>query len=256
VGTAFVVTGGTESDSVGGVSVAADETRAISTVPETATTEASRSGTATSSSPVAGQARSPAGAIGVGSYIQAGSFRTVAGAESEQSRLEAAGIRGSVVDSDEAQELYPGFQVLIVGPLSSGARRRSLLRRLHRNGVPSAFTRSLSPALEIPGPEAIAGEWRGTLDVSGVGRPGREGPTRATLSADPDGLSAELSFPGRHCVAELSLASASDVALSFSADPGCVGAGEWSVRPDGESVALTLLPEDSEEIVTGRLRAE
>lgn len=250
--TVLVLTGGGGSESSG---LVATDTGAssIATVPET--TEATTS-TGNASSPTTVAPTQAVGTIEAGSYIQAGSFRTVAGAEAEQQRLEAAGIDVYLADSDQAEELYPGFQVLLAGPLGSGAEGKSMLKRLHGNGVPSAFVRPLSPARAISGPEAAAGSWSGTLEVSGLGRPRQEGPLEARLSMDTDGHSGQLEFTERNCVVDLSLLAATDVTVSYAQDHGCVGAGDWAVRPEGEAVALTLLPPNSEAIVLGRLAAE
>ena len=86
------------------------------------------------------------GSIEAGRYVQAGSFKFVADAERERRRLATAGVSVEVVPSEEAQELYPGFEVLLGGPLRSGSEEALLLKRLHRNGVPSAFARPLTPA--------------------------------------------------------------------------------------------------------------
>jgi cell division septation protein DedD len=252
--TALVLAGGS-SDSSGGLAATDAGAHSVATVPET--TEATTS-TGNASSPTSGTNASAqaVGTIESGSYMQAGSFRTVAGAEAELQRLEAVGIQVYVADSDQAEELYPGFQVLLAGPLSGSAERKSLLKRLHGNGVPSAFARPLTPAHAISGPEAAAGNWSGTLEVSGLGRPHQEGPLQARLSMDADGRGGQLEFTERNCAVELSLLAATDVTVSYAQDRGCVGAGDWAVRPEGESMALTLLPPNSEAIVLGRLAAE
>ncbi|MGN6588377.1 MAG: zinc ribbon domain-containing protein [Solirubrobacterales bacterium] len=216
--------------------------------------ELTNSSGVTSAQGEAGSGGEAAGSIAAGEYLQAGSFRLVSDAEAERERLEERGIPTLVVDSDQAQELYPGFQVLIVGPLASPGERRSLLNRLHRNGVPSAFARPLSPARSIAGAEAAAGDWSGSLEVTGEDRPGQDGTVKARLSVTPDGRDATLEVSGRGCATELSLLVATAVTLSYSQRHGCFGDGEWVVRPEGNSVALTLLPPESDTIVVGRLR--
>ena len=225
--------------------------RDASTVPAT-TAAPTRTGEAGAGSEAAAPTAS-AGTIGAGRYVQAGSFRTVPGAEAERQRLEDDGIRVMVVESDQAQELYPGFQVLLGGPFPSPGPERSLVRRLHGDAVPSAFGRSLSPAAEIAGPEAIAGRWAGTLERSGSSRPALDGPLPVTLTAPADGQSATLDFGGLHCEVDLSLRAATAVSLTYGQEGGCVGGGGWRLRPSGEGLSLVLLPPDSETIVLGSL---
>ncbi len=217
------------------------------TIPATAAPP-TRTGQAGSAAPAAA-----AGSIGAGRYVQAGSFRTVPGAEAERQRLEDDGIRVLVVDSDEAQELYPGFQVLLGGPFPSPGAERSLVRQLHDDGVASAFARSLTPAREIVGPEAIAGRWTGTLDRTGSERPSLDGPLPVQLTASGDGQLATLDFKSLNCEVDLSLQAASAVSLTYGQEGGCVGGGAWRLRPSGEEMSLVLLPPDTETIVLGTL---
>jgi hypothetical protein len=225
--------------------------RDASTVPET-TDVPTRTGEAGSPSEAAAAATT-AGTIGAGRYVQAGSFRTVAGAEAERQRLEDDGIRVMVVESDQTQELYPGFQVLLGGPFTSSGPEQAMVRQLHGDAVPSAFGRALSPAAEIAGPEAITGNWTGTLERSGSSNPALDGPLPVTLSAAADGQLATLEFGSLSCEVELALRDATDVSLTYGQEGGCVGGGAWRLRPSGEELSLVLLPPDSEEIVLGIL---
>jgi hypothetical protein len=246
--TAFLLGGGDGHSSSSSTTVASH----AATVP--AAPDAAATTTGTSAAPPSTAPSSPAsGSIGAGVYVQAGSFRTTAGAEAERLRLEAAGIRVSVVDSDQAEELYPGFQVLLGGPFVGTSERRSMVKRLHRNGVPSAFARPLSPAVAIAGPEDAAGIWIGTLELSGFARPNQDGELQVTLSVDQDGRQASLEIPDRKCSVGLSLLAASELSLSFSQDRNCLGAGNVVMRPEGETISLTLLPPGADAIVVGRL---
>jgi len=243
--------GDSESSSGGGeVAAVSDDT---ATVPSTAAPPPTATGTATSSDTAVEAVEEPVGSIAAGSYVQAASFRSRADAEAERRRLEAVGAMVSVADSDQAEELYPGFQVLIAGPFSGAAERRSLLRVLHRNGAPTAFARPLTPANQISGSEAMAGRWAGTLELSGFARPVQNGNLAATLETNSDASEAELRIPARHCAIGLSLAGVSEVTVSFAQDQSCLGGGEWVARPEGGSVALTLLPPGTGIIVVGRL---
>lgn len=241
---AIVLLGGEDSKQ------AETSTGEASTVPET-TTVPTRTGEA---GPAGAASTAPtAGTIGAGRYAQAGSFRTVPGAEAERQRLEEDGIRVMVVESDQAQELYPGFQVLLGGPFTSGAEERAMVRRLHGAAIPSAFGRALSPAAEIAGPEAIAGEWEGTLDRSGSDRASEDGPLPVTLTAAADGQTATLDFTSLNCEVGLALRDESEVSLTYGQEGGCVGGGSWRLRPSGEELSLVLLPPGSETIVLGVL---
>jgi hypothetical protein len=185
--------------------------------------------------------------------VQAGSFREPENAEAERERLAAAGIAVKVIESDEAQDLFPGFQVLVAGPFDTAPAARATAKRLRANGVPSAFPRPLHPARKVSGPEAIAGEWRGTLERSGSERPGLNGILQASLSATSDGRAARLEFPELGCSVDLSLNAATPVTLAYRQSGGCVGVGEWRLRPEGSRLGLTLLPPDTDTIVTGNL---
>jgi hypothetical protein len=214
-----------------------------------------QAGEATSSSPVLkAPAQKVVGAIEAGRYIQAGSFRTVAGAEAEQSRLAAAGITVTVVDSDAAQELLPGFQVLIGGPFASSSQESRMLKRVQADGVPSAFVRDLTPALAISGAGDVAGEWVGELKRTGTVRSDLNGMLPVTLNAAPDGQTAAIAFDGIECEVELSLVELTSFTLGYAQGSSCVGGGRWSLRPSGSELSATLLPPDTDVIVVGTLR--
>lgn len=248
----LLATRGDSGSSSGGSEAAAvsDETE---TVPSTTAAPPTATGTASSSDAPVETSEEPVGSIPAGLYVQAASFRSKVDAETERRRLEGFGARVSVADSDQAEELYPGFQVLIAGPFSDGAERRSLLRVLHEHGAPTAFARSLSPARSISGPEAMEGRWTGTLEVSGFTHSRRNGNFAATLETNSDVSEVELRIPARHCSIGLSLARVSQLTVSFAQDRNCLGGGEWVARPEGGSVALTLLPPGAGIIVVGRL---
>lgn len=213
-----------------------------------------RAPTRTEEASAASAPNAPAvGTIGAGRYVQAGSFKTVAGAEGERERLEAEGIRVIVADSAQAEELYPGFQVLLAGPFTGDDAERAVLRRLHEEGVPSAFARGLSPAREIAGPEAVVGQWSGSLERTGGNRREPNGSLPVTLSAAGSGQAAHLRFRDLNCEVELTLSETTEVALAYGQEGECVGAGEWDVRPSGDEISLVLLPPDTEVIVLGTL---
>lgn len=195
-----------------------------------------------------------AGTVATGRYVQAGSFRTVEGAATEQSRLREAGIDVSVVESDQAQDLYPGFQVLLAGPFAAGAAAQATVRALKENGVPSAFARNLSPARAIPGPAALAGVWDGTLERSGSERSSENGTLEASMAFRGDGRLASLDVPSLNCAVDLPLREAGEVSFSYGPASGCVDAGAWTLRPSGDELQVVLLPESSTVIVLGTLQ--
>jgi hypothetical protein len=192
--------------------------------------------------------------IEAGRYIQAGSFRTSAGGETERRRLAGDGVDVSVFESDEAQELYPGFQVLLAGPVYSSGNERSLLRELHENGVPSAFSRDLSPARTLQSPAAVLGEWVGTVERTGSSQPGLNGTLPVTLRAVEGGVIAELEFSDPRCEAELTIDGRTSFSFSYGQSRNCVGGGSWRLRPNGDELAAVLFPPDTDTIVLGTLQ--
>jgi SPOR domain len=208
----------------------------------------SRSG---GNSPTGGS--SPASSIEAGRYVQAGSFKFVADAEKERRRLAEAGIDVEVVPSEEAQELYPGFQVLLGGPLHTGSAERSLLEKLHRDGVPSAFARPLTPArAEPPYGKLAPGTWKGKLEESSTSRPRLDRTLPVTFVTSAGGREGTLIFSDIECVAALKAEPSAGPSLRFGRSSGCF-AGSWRVRPSQGGLMLTLLPSGSDLIVLGEL---
>jgi SPOR domain len=195
----------------------------------------------------------PSRSIEAGRYVQAGSFKFAADAEKERRRLAAAGIEVEVMPSEEAQDLYPGFQVLLAGPLHSGSEEGVLLKKLHGNGVPSAFTRSLTPALPAPPQSRLArGTWTGKLEESSSSNPKFDRSLPVTFVTSSDGREGTLTFLDIDCVAELQAEPSAGPILRFGRTAGCF-AGSWQLRPAGGQLMLTFLPPDSDLIVLGEL---
>lgn len=207
--------------------------------------------TAAATSESAGQPA--AGSIEAGRYVQAGSFKTVPHAETERERLAAAGIDVRVVPSDNAEEFYPGFQVLVGGPLTSASEEASMIKALHGAGVPSAFARDLSPASEVGDPDEIAGRWSGVLDRSSGEHPNLNGPLPVSLEIDSDGNTATLEFEEAGCRDELTLAETTATTFDYAQGRPCAAAGDLLVRPTGGQLMLSLLPFDSDALVLGSL---
>lgn len=203
--------------------------------------------------PGAAEAADATDSIGAGRYVQAGSFQTTAHAEAERRRLAGHGIDVGVVSSNGAQELYPGFQVLLGGPLHSAAEEATMLRSLHRNGVPSAFARELTPAVETGGPEAIAGRWTGEVERTSSEHPNLNGVLPTTLTVAPNGTVGSLDFSTMGCHATLSLVSAASHTLSYDQEPPCAGSGTLQVRLAGGELMLTLLSPATDSFALGTL---
>lgn len=198
-------------------------------------------------------APAPGGSIEAGRYVQAGSFKFAADAEKERQRLAADGVDVYVVPSEGAQELYPGFQVLLGGPLHSGSEEADLLKQLHRNGVPSAFARPLTPAHAAASNTKLArGSWSGQLQESSTANPKLDRTLPVTFVTSPDGKEGRLVFLDIDCVAELQAEPGVGPTLKFERSSGCF-AGTWQVRPSQGKLMLTYLPPDSDLIVLGEM---
>jgi hypothetical protein len=193
-----------------------------------------------------------AGALEGGRYVQAGSFKTTTNAEIERERLVGEGIDVEVVSSNGAQELYPGFQVLLAGPFETGSEEASTVKLLRGNGVPSAFARDLSPALAFGDPADIAGSWSGALDRSSGERPRLNGTLPVSLELDSDGRTGALEFENG-CRDELTLSEAGEATLSYTQSRGCAANSDLLVRPAGGQLMLSVLPLDSDTLVLGSL---
>jgi hypothetical protein len=180
------------------------------------------------------------GPIEPGLYVQAGSFQTLVHAEAERQRLAAQGIDVEVVPSDLAQEFYPGFRVLLGGPIRSQGAEAALLRGLRRNGVPSAFARELTPATDAGGAPAAAGSWSGQLERTSSEDPKLNGALAATLTLNADGTAGSLDLAGIGCRASLSLISEASHVLDYKQEPTCAGAATVRMRPLGDELMLTL----------------
>jgi hypothetical protein len=192
------------------------------------------------------------GAIEAARYAQAGSFQTLEHAEAERLRLAAQGIDVKVVSSDLAEELYPGFRVLLGGPIHSHAEAAELLSQLHRNGVPSAFVRELTPAGDAE-PAAAAGDWSGSIERTSSEHPRLDGTLAISLSLAEDGASGSLELPGLGCHAGLSLNSSARNVFDYAQAPPCAGAGTVRLRLSGDELLATLPSPQTDSFSLGTL---
>jgi sporulation related protein len=192
--------------------------------------------------------------VAAGRYVQAGSFQTVSHAEIERRRLAAHGIDVEVVPSDGEQELYPGFQVLLGGPFGSPAAEAAMLKSLHRDGVPSAFARDLSPTAAAGEPTGVAGSWNGDLEGTNPDDPKLAGLLPVSLTFSASGTTGSLDLVSPRCHVSLSLASTGAHAFAYGTDPACAGTGPLVVRPSGDELMVTMLSPDTDSFALGTLR--
>jgi hypothetical protein len=131
-----------------------------------------------------------------------------------------------------------------------------MIKTLHRNGVPSAFARDLTPALAIDGSRGVVGRWSGVLDRSSSEHPHLAGSLTVILEMDPGGRIGTLVFEDGGCAEKLLLRKASVTTLSYTQSRACAAAGDLQVRPAGGRLMLSLLPLDSDVLVLGTLSAD
>lgn len=191
------------------------------------------------------------GSVEAGRYVQAGSFKTDTYSEAERDRLLAEGIDAEVVLSDEVEEFYPGFRVLLVGPVESEAEEKAVVKALDRNGV-SGFARPVSPARGVSAGE-VAGGWSGALERSSSERPRLNDSLNVTLEMDSDGSSGTLEVPATGCSQTVTLAEEGETTLTYRQGPPCVSNGPLRIRPAGGQLMVTVLPLENDTLVMGSL---
>ena len=192
-----------------------------------------------------------AAGVDTGLYVQAGSFRSLPGAEEERARLAAAGVDVRVISSDGAAELYPGFQVLFSDPIVSTSQEHGVLAELKDNGV-DGFARELTPAPLLSGASQAAGHWTGALDRTSGERPNLNGSVPVTVEIASDGNAGTLETAAG-CSEGLSLKEEGPTSLTYSQDRSCVTGGDVFVRPAGTELMMAMLPLDTDIFVTGTL---
>src|SRR5262249_4961684 len=153
--------------------------------------------------------------------------------ETERQRLAALGIETQLLPSEMAQELYPGFQVLVVGPIQGRDEEFAMTRKLRHNGVPTAFARELTPAISNIRYSEVAGGWSGTLEEISSAHPSLTRKLTVTAGFDSSGREGQLEVSSLHCRLNLIASSSSGTTISFDQKPACLGSGTWTLRPAG-----------------------
>lgn len=192
-----------------------------------------------------------------GRYVQAGSFRSAEGAQREVERLRGYGIDATSVPAEWANELLPGFWVLIVGPLEAGNEEQLVLHQLTRANV-SGFGRDLTPSTELSGPAAAAGSWGGKVERSYFKGARRAATYWIEVVIAADGESGTIGYPERGCHGTLSLIEDAGYSLAYgeSIDSGeCPSGGVWHMRPTDAGLTAVWLSDTHEFMVQGKVPA-
>lgn len=202
----------------------------------------------------------PAGGLShltAGRYVQAGSFRSPAGAEREVSRLVGEGIDVEAIPADEADELLPGLQVLLSGPLSGDQEEERVLEQLEEAGV-RGFGRDLTPSRELSGPTSVAGEWEGSFEETHLRGSRRPKTYPVVISIDSEGATGSVTYPEQDCGGTLEFSEDDEYSLAYREwiEYGdCIDEGTWHLRPDGAQLTGTWLHDDYELMVNGSASA-
>src|SRR5262249_51194916 len=155
-----------------------------------------------------------------------------------------------------AQELYPGFEVLVVGPVASRRNEAAIVGQLRQQGVPSAFARDLEPAAKAGGFDAASGSWKGSLEEMSSAHPSLNRSLPVTVRFGADGREGQLRLPSLGCRQTLTATGpASGPSLSYRQDSACPEEGTWLLRPTEGMLMLALLPAGNDLIFLGTLSA-
>lgn len=191
-----------------------------------------------------------------GRYIQAGSFRSAEGAQQEVDRLTEAGIAVEAIPAAEANELLPGFQVLIAGPLSGARREKQTLGALERADV-TGLGKDLTPSTAVAAPNAVAGTWSGVVEQSYLRGSRRPSIYEIVLTIAADGEAGTIEYPGRECEGQLDLIEEAGYSLAYAEtieSGSCPDGGVWHLRPEGGGeLTAVRLHEDREIMVHGTM---
>lgn len=193
------------------------------------------------------------GTLEPGHYVQAGSFQTITHADAERRRLASLGIKVDVASSDEARELYPGFQVLLGGPFRSHSAEMAMVARLRRNGVPSAFARTLTPTTASGAASAIGGRWSGTIERTDSEHPDLDGSFPVVLTISGEGQAGSLEVSTTGCRTRLALTASDGPVYAYRQSSSCIGTGPVLVRDAEHELMLTLPMPGSDAFALGTL---
>jgi hypothetical protein len=194
-----------------------------------------------------------------GEWVQLASFRGAESAAVEAERLTAAGVDATVIDSADAQELFPGFQVVAAGPFASSADRRRTLRRAEAAGIPDAKARTLTPADTALDLATLSGSYTGEIELIDPSAPERNSTMEAGLFVDPDG-SAQLSYEDpKSCNATLEQAGFDGAVGTWDqiVDGGdCLRGGTWRMKLSGSELKLAWQRDGSVRWMAGTLERD
>jgi hypothetical protein len=198
-----------------------------------------------------------AGDFTPGSYVRLASMRRRAAAEHLAGLLSDRGVPARVINSDEVEELFPGFAVVVSGPVRSKARARTLIRRAKGLEITDAVQVPLSPAsggpIDVSG---LNGAWRGTLSQAGAARAedNRQLATAITFAAG--GRRARIRYPGVPCSGDLSFVRTDGAIAVYSQRitfGDCPQGGTWMLRLRDSRLAGTWRRQDAPMFIAGYL---
>jgi len=191
-----------------------------------------------------------------GRYVQSGSFRTVEAAEEEVARLRARGIDVFAVPAGWANELLPGFQVLLVGPLAGGAGEETRVERALAEAKVSGFGRDLTSSIALAGAPSLAGSWSGEVEESSLGGSPQRTRYEIEVSIAADGETGTIDYPEEGCGGTLTLLDDEEFSIAYAERieyGSCIDGGVWHLRLSAEGLDAVWLHDSRELVVEGTL---
>ncbi len=190
-----------------------------------------------------------------GRWVQLATFRGPQHAHALAARLRAHGIRAQTIASSDIAELYPGWQVVAVGPLPSAVAQRRTIQRARRAGTGGGLARTYTPATVRATPATLAGDYRGMLTRTDPRAPSarRRVPAHLVLHADGSGA---VRFGRRGCLGRLLAAKAVHAIVVWrdhTKTPGCPSHAEWVTKLYGGKLVILWRQPRREPWMEGRL---
>jgi hypothetical protein len=190
-----------------------------------------------------------------GRYIQSGSFRSPEGAEEEVARLRADGIDVFAIPADRADELLPGLQVLLVGPIAGSGEERRVIDALERDAV-SGFGRDLTPSTELTGPSSVGGGWSGEVEESSLRGFFDPRTYDVNMAVEDGGRIGTVDYPADGCGGSMTLIEDDGYSLAYKERieyGSCIRGGVWHLRPTSEGLEAVWLHDDRDIMVQGTI---